>query len=166
MNDCEPDAGAKIKQASEELRGHLAEQEFGEWRGCAEQDGRSQRHRNTRPEVRTVRFLHLRKLSHSAWHRRNDGLLVQVQNKATTFDLAIQCRMSAKVKPRKARDEHIFSAMRPVAAGSEPCRRLRSAPKADISGMLGSEDQKGLPLPAGRPRGMGAAPIATGAVFH
>jgi hypothetical protein len=29
------------------------------------------------------------------------------------------------VSLRKARDEHIFSAMPTVAAGSEPCRHLR-----------------------------------------
>jgi hypothetical protein len=39
MDECEPYARSKIKQAREELRVHLAEQEFGEWRGCAEQDG-------------------------------------------------------------------------------------------------------------------------------
>lgn len=35
-DECEPYARPKIKQAREELRVDLAEQEFGEWRGCAE----------------------------------------------------------------------------------------------------------------------------------
>jgi hypothetical protein len=38
---------------------------------------------------------------------------------------------TASVSPRKARDEQMFSGMRPIAAGSEPCRHLRSAPFAD-----------------------------------
>jgi hypothetical protein len=87
-DECEPYARPKIKQAREELRVHLAEQEFGEWRGCAEQDGRGQRQWNTRPEVGAVGILHSRKLSHFVRHRKNDGLLVQVQNEATDFDLA------------------------------------------------------------------------------
>jgi len=32
-------------EARQELRVHFSEQEFGEWRGCAEQDGRGQSHR-------------------------------------------------------------------------------------------------------------------------
>jgi hypothetical protein len=54
MDECEPYARPKTKQAREELRARLLEQEFGEWRGCAEQDGRGQRHRNSRPEVGAV----------------------------------------------------------------------------------------------------------------
>ena len=33
---------------------------------------------------------------------------------------------------RKARGEHMFSEMPPIAAGSEPCQHLRSAPQAVI----------------------------------
>ena len=38
-----------------------------------------------------------------------------------------------RVTVRRTRDEYMFSGMPPVAAGSEPCRHLRSAPLAEIS---------------------------------
>ena len=40
------------------------------------------------------------------------------------------------VSPRKARDEPKFSRMPSIAAGSEPLRHLRSAPRTDILGRL------------------------------
>ena len=40
------------------------------------------------------------------------------------------------VSLRKARDEHMFSALPPIAAGTAPCQHLRSAPEAAISRFL------------------------------
>jgi len=37
------------------------------------------------------------------------------------------------VKVRRTHSEHLFSALTPIAAGSEPCQHLRSEPIADIS---------------------------------
>src|SRR5947209_4035508 len=85
MDDRESDARAKIKQAREELGVYLAEEEFG--KGCrrAKQNSRGQCHRNTRPEVTTVRLLHSRKY-HTLHGFEKDASSVEVQNKATTFD--------------------------------------------------------------------------------
>ena len=37
-----------------------------------------------------------------------------------------------RVSQRKARDEHMFSALPSIAAGSAPYQHLRSAPEADF----------------------------------
>jgi hypothetical protein len=41
-------------------------------------------------------------------------------------------RRSQRVTVRRTRGEHMFSASPPIAAGSEPCQHLRSAPGAVI----------------------------------
>ena len=40
-----------------------------------------------------------------------------------------------RVSQRKARDEHMFSALPSIAAGSAPYQHLRSAPQADITSL-------------------------------
>jgi hypothetical protein len=52
-----------------------------------------------------------------------------------------------RISQRKTRDKHMFSGMHTIAAGSEPCRHLRSAPETDIrsDAMNGRE----LPIPVG-----------------